>query len=159
MLYATNVQDNNITVAFCVELKMKAAPFQVELYCKLWIWGASSRGVYPGLCVVGRVRRKAFLSKKKKKKAHACGLWPTLLAPCECFIQHQVVNKIKIRIKMKFGKKTPFDRLNCLIERPDALGTKSKTYINSTNEPTATHWCINQMVCCAIGSTDILNKG
>lgn len=25
------------TVAFCVELKIKAAPFQVEFNCKLWI--------------------------------------------------------------------------------------------------------------------------
>lgn len=37
MQFAENVEDKNKTVAFCVELKMKAAPFQVELYCKLWI--------------------------------------------------------------------------------------------------------------------------
>lgn len=90
------------TVAFGVELKIKAAPFQVELYCKLWIWGASSRAVFSETAwSSGRVSRKAFLSKKKTSR----GLRPTLLAPCECIIQHQVVNKIQIRIKIKLEKK------------------------------------------------------
>lgn len=89
------------TVAFGVELKIKAAPFQVELYCKLWIWGASSRAVFPRL----HDRLAEWAGRLFSQKKPSRGLRPTLLAPCECIIQHQVVNKIQIRIKIKLEKK------------------------------------------------------
>lgn len=104
--FAKNVEDTNKTVAFCLELKMKAALFQVELCCKLWIWGASSGAVIPRLHVVSLAEwggRLFFFFVFLKKPSR--GLWPTLLAPCECIIQHQVVNKIQIRIKIKFKNK------------------------------------------------------
>lgn len=67
MQYAKNVQHKNKTVAFSVELKMKAAPFQVELYCKLWIWGASSGAVYPGLRVVSLAELGGRLFSQKNQ--------------------------------------------------------------------------------------------
>lgn len=88
MQFAKNVEDKNKTVAFCLELKMKAALFQVELYCKLWIWGASSGAVIPRLHVVSLAEWGAegffFFSQKTKSwsVAHtASTLWTYYSAP------------------------------------------------------------------------------
>lgn len=50
--------------------------------------------------IVWQSEPEGFSLKKPSR-----GLQPTLLAPCECIIQHQVVNKIQIRIKIKLEKK------------------------------------------------------
>lgn len=64
--------------------------------CMLLVWQSEAEG---------------FSLKKPSR-----GLWPTPLAPCECIIQHQVVNKTQIRIQNQIQEENaPFDHLNWLL--------------------------------------------